>query len=385
MVGLEHSQETGHRSQMKIVQVSPYSMDRPGGVQAHIRDLAIWLRHEGHEVRIVSPPGTGNLEGGMALGSFRTMKLHGTAFEISRAGRRDVRSCLDDLRNWGAEVMHLHTPWTPMLAWQVWRGLRIPSVATFHATLPEGSGFDPFRWYIHRAARYFNHRLDAVLVPSRAPQSQWQALGLDPVPQISPPAIDLSRWSAARVPKQGGPHVVFMGRLEERKGARVLLEAWARIAAALPEARLTIAGDGGLKQELTQFAQEQALPRVQFLPPPSDDEAPKLVASGDFFAAPAIGGESFGLVLIEAMSAGALPIAAANPGYETVLSGGGEALLVPPSNPTALAKKVIELTNDVVRQTELLAWTDTRAKSFDVSTVGPSLVKVFQHAISRAD
>lgn len=367
---------------MKIVQVSPYSMDRPGGVQAHIRDLAIWLREQGHEVRIVSPPGTGGIEGGMALGRFRVMKLHGTAFEISRARKGELRACLDELRDWGAEVVHLHTPWTPMLAWQVWKGLKLPTVATFHATLPQGAGFDPFRWYIHRAARHFHRRLDAVLVPSAAPQAQWQKLGFDPVPEISPPTINLARWREARTERSKGPHLVFMGRLEERKGVRVLLEAWGRIAKALPEAHLTIAGDGVLKGELTRFA--QGLARVNFLPPPTDAEAPALVASADFFMAPATGGESFGLVLIEAMAAGALPVAAANPGYETVLSGEGKALLVPPSDPEALAARVIDLSGDADRQAQLLHWAHNRAVTFDVTSVGPTLERIFERAVNRA-
>ena len=353
-------------------------------MQAHIRDLATWMRGRGHEVRIVSPPGTGDVEGGMALGRFRVMKLHGTAFEISRARRTELTACLEELRDWGAEVMHLHTPWTPMLAWQIWKGMRLPSVATFHATLPQGAGFDPFRWYIHRAARHFHRRLDTVLVPSAAPQAQWEKLGFDPVPEISPPTINLARWRDARNERSGGPHLVFMGRLEERKGVRVLLEAWSKIAGTLPEAHLTIAGDGALRGELAQYAKSQGLSRVRFLPSPSDEEAPALIASGDFFIAPAIGGESFGLVLIEAMSAGALPVAAANPGYETVLSGEGKALLVPPSDPTALAARVIELFDDPTGYERLLKWAQDRASEFDVEAVGPTLEHIFQRAIDRA-
>lgn len=368
---------------MKILQVSPYAMDRPGGVQTHVRDLAQWFRSQGHEVRIVSPPGTGELEGVMALGSFRTMSLHGTSFEISRAARSELRKALSDLQNWGAEVVHLHTPWTPMLAWQVWRALSLPSIATFHATLPEGSGFDPFRWYIRHAARHFHKHLHSTLVPSSAPRAQWQALGVDPLPRISPPAIDLSRWRAARHDRSGGTHLVFMGRLEERKGVRVLLEAWSEIAKALPEARLTIAGDGALKGPLKRFAQEASLPRVEFLPPPSNEEAPALIASADFFMAPATGGESFGLVLIEAMSAGALPVAAANSGYKTVMTNAGQVLLVPSGDAQALARKVVSLVGDKALCAQLRAWASDHAKAFDVSAVGPELLALYSEAIAR--
>lgn len=383
MVGLRQPQETPRRTPMKIVQVSPYSMDRPGGVQAHIRDLSAWLHTQGHEVRIVSPPGTGGLPGSLALGGFRNMKLHGTAFEISRAARSELQSGLADLRSWGAEVVHLHTPWTPMLAWQVWRGLALPSIGTFHATLPDGGGFDPFRWYIRKAARRYHRKLDTIIVPSDAPLSQWKALGVDPAPTVLPPAIDLSRWRAAKASHKGGPHLVFMGRLEERKGAQVLLEAWEQISSALPVASLTIAGQGELEATLRGYAQNRQLPRVRFLPPPSDQEAPALVASADFFMAPATGGESFGLVLIEAMSAGALPIAAANSGYATVLTDQGRELLVPPADPSSLAQKTIDLASNPDLCTQLRNWARDHSASFDVSVVGPKLEHILQQAISN--
>lgn len=370
---------------MKIVQISPYSMDRPGGVQTHIRALSQWLRSQGHEVRIVAPPGDGPEEDVLALGRCRTMSLHGTGFEISRAGSRDRAACLHDLRGWGAELVHLHTPWTPMLAWQIWRGLKLPSVATFHATLPEGSGLDPFRWYIRQAARYFHRRLDAVVVPSEAPQAQWRALGLDPVPAILPPAIDLSRWRAARGGggRRPGPHLVFMGRLEERKGVQVLLAAWPQIAAALPEARLSIAGAGELEMSLRQQVRDGAMDNVTFLPPPSQEQAPHLVASADFFIAPATGGESFGLVLTEAMAAGALPVAAANAGYATVMTGAGQALLVAPADADALACKILQLAADPGLCAELLGWADQRARDIDVTALGPRYLTLYRGALNR--
>ncbi len=369
---------------MKIVQISPYAMDRPGGVQTHIRDLSHWLRTQGHEVRVVAPPGQENLEHVLTPGRCRNMSLHGTAFEISRANRRERAACLRALRDWGAEVVHLHTPWTPMLAWQIWRALKLPSVATFHATLPDGTGFDPFRWYIRHAARYFHKRLDAIVVPSEAPRAQWRALGVDPVPDILPPVIDLTRWRAARQQRPKGLHLVFMGRLEERKGVRVLLEAWPQVSAALPAARLTIAGAGELEASLKQMARDNALANVTFLPPPTHDEAPKLVSSADFFIAPATGGESYGLVLTEAMAAGALPIAAANPGYATVMTDAGKALLVPPADADALAQKILQLAGDPDTQANLRAWAAQRADSIDVAAMGPQFLAMYQAALDHA-
>lgn len=368
---------------MKIVQICPYAMDRPGGVQTHVRDLSEWLRQQGHEVRIIAPIGDTDIDGAVQLGKCRAIKLHGTEFEISRAGGLDLRSCVRDLQAWGADVTHLHTPWTPMMAWQLWRGLALPSVATFHATLPEDTGFDPFAWYIRRAARYLHKRLQGITVPSAAPQGQWAKLGVAPLPDILPPTINLERWRDARNPRFGPLHVLYMGRLEERKGLRVLLNAWPKIAQSLTDARLTIAGRGPLEPELRAITKTHALPRLTFLPPPSDTDAPALVASADIFAAPATGGESFGLVLIEAMAAGALPVAAANAGFATVLTGAGANLLVPPDDADAFAQKVISVVSDKDRRASYGAWAQTHAATFDVRVCGPAFLSLYHQALNK--
>lgn len=369
---------------MKIVQVSPYAMTRPGGVQTHIRDLATWFETAGHEVRIVAPPGSQDGGDILEIGKFRTMSMHGTQFEITRASGTDLQACEDSLASWGAEVVHLHTPWTPMLPWQVWKRLNLPTVATFHATLPDAKGIDPMAWFLRRAARYFNKRLQGIVVPSTAPQAQWKALGATPVPDVLAPTLDLSAWRDAgtQAPQQDGLHVVYMGRLEERKGVHVLLEAWQTIAALLPSATLTIAGHGPQEDALRNAAADMGLKHVEFIPPPPFSEARRLVASADIFAAPALYGESFGLVLIEAMAAGTLPVAAANAGFSTVMTDLGQHLLVPPDDATALAEKIVEIACDHALRQSLLGWAAKRANGFDVTSVGPQYLNLYQKALS---
>ncbi|SEO79325.1 Phosphatidylinositol alpha-mannosyltransferase [Salinihabitans flavidus] len=371
---------------MKIVQISPYPMSRPGGVQSNIRDLSEWLRAQGHEVRIVAPPGgaPGTDKGLIELGKTRVVSIHGTTFELSRASRPELTTCVADLRDWGADVVHLHTPWTPMLAWQLWRRLSLPSVATFHATLPRDGGLDPVSWFLRRAARYFHRRLDAIIVPSKAPQDQWRALGLSPAPQILPPAIDLSAWRAARraqPPRTGPFHVVYMGRLEERKGVRILLDAWPEVVKNMPDARLTIAGSGTLEGAIKDRVASMNLPGLSLRPAPANTPARALIASADVFAAPALHGESFGLVLIEAMSAGALPVAAANEGFSTVMTGEGEELLTPPGDASALAEKLIALARDDALRERLGIWAQNHALRFDVVQQGPAYLGAFERAL----
>ncbi|MCP4826084.1 MAG: glycosyltransferase family 4 protein [Shimia sp.] len=369
---------------MKIVQLTPYAMDRPGGVQSNIRDLAVWCRTQGHEVRIVAPPGNPahREEGLITVGSARPWSIHGTSFEVSRASRREIQSAVSDLRDWGADVIHMHTPWTPLLPWQMWRALKLPSIATFHATLPESAGFDPMSAALRRVGHYFNRRISRVVVPSMAPYRQWEAAGANPVPAILPPTINLSKWRAAGEAAKSSEtfRVVYMGRLETRKGVSVLLDAWRSVATTVPTSELIIAGTGAEEPALRTQAAD--LSRVAFQPPPNDAEAQALIASADIFAAPALHGESFGLVLIEAMAAGTLPVAAANEGFATVMTGAGADLLVPPGDSAALAQTLINLACDPDKRAKLTNWASKHAIEFDVATVGPEYVKLYAQALA---
>ncbi|WP_204112467.1 glycosyltransferase family 4 protein [Shimia biformata] len=367
---------------MKIVEVSPYAIGRPGGVQTHIRDLRAWLIEQGHEVRVLAPPGP-PIEGVTQIGRCRTASVHGTSFELTHATRAELRSCVAELQTWGAEVVHLHTPWVPMLGWQVWRRLNLPTVATFHATLPEDNGPDPVSWFLRRVAGYFNKRVSAVVVPSDGPRAQWIAAGANPVPGIMPPTINLSRWRGARIEKadETAFNVICLGRLEERKGLFVLLEAWKQVSASLPHAHLTIAGNGSLEQAIRQRIESDALPRVSLLSAPPHEAAPALVAGADAFVAAALGGESFGLVLIEAMAAGVVPVASDNAGFASVLTGPGADLLFPVGDAGALASRLVALAQDRARLVRMRNWAMHHADQFDVTRIGPDYVRLFQSAL----
>lgn len=345
---------------MKILQVCPYAMARPGGVQRHVRDLTAWLNTQGHPTRILAPPAPGQrprVEDPLhELGRSRTLAVHGTAFEISLAAPWTIARAA---RAWGADVLHLHTPWTPLLPWQIARALALPIVTTVHATLPEADGTAVVDRYIRRSAHGFLQRSRAVLVPSPAPVPMLRRLvdGLDPL--VLPPAVDLSGFQPEA--KRVGS-LLFLGRLEPRKGVDVLLSAWPTIAAAHPEARLTVAGDGPLRDAVV------LTPGVSYVGRPSDAEAKRLLAQADLVLAPAPYGESYGLVLAEAMASGAVPVAAANAGYAHILKGLPE-LLVPVRDSAALAQAVSSL---LAQDREALrARVIAEAAASDISIFGP--------------
>lgn len=390
---------------MRIVQVVPYDMARPGGVQAHVTALACWLRAAGHPTRIVAPhPVAGGAVPGVDhCGRARPLSLLATRFEVSLASPSAVRALARGLvADWGADLVHLHTPWTPLVAWQVWRALDLPMVATFHATLPDPASRGLGARLLRAAADHFRARARAVIVPSTAPLRHLDGgarRSPGSAPHVLAPSVDLSPWRLAgseagpRAAREG-PHIVFLGRFEARKGLDVLLAAWPRIAAGLPGARLTVAGAGPLEGHVHDGRSAPGGARIALVCAPDDAHARALVASADIFAAPAPHGESFGIVLLEAMAAGAVPVAAANPGYASVLAGegagegGGEGagegvrLLVPPGDPAALASRILELAGQPAELARLRAWGAARADSFDIAATGPAYLAVYKAALA---
>ena len=357
---------------MKIIQVCPYAMNRPGGVQRHVRDLANWLTARGHETLILAPPAPrcrprrdGTL---IEVGISRGLSLHGTAFEISVAAPVSVRILAGELSSWGADVLHLHTPWTPFLAAQMRRALRLPTVTTVHATLPEHGSAGLVGGYIRHSARKFLRRSHAIVTPSKAPLSMVQTLVPGRSVNILPPAIDLGPWKKAfKGSRQSPLEFAFIGRLEERKGIDVLLKAWPRIAAAVPDAQLTIAGDGALRREVEAAGSHG----IKFAGAINDAAAQALLGRSDLLLAPAPYGESYGLILAEAMAAGAVPIAAANPGYASLLTEQADCLLVRPGDASALANAAIALAKSPKRLETLRNWAVRAAEASDIKYAGP--------------
>jgi phosphatidylinositol alpha-mannosyltransferase len=373
---------------MKIIQLCPYAMDRPGGVQRHVRDLTTWLTAQGHETRIIAPPAPGQAarrdETLIELGKSRAFGTHGTGFELSFARPAHVRALARELTDWGADLVHMHTPWTPRLVHQMWCALHLPTVTTLHATLPDfrpnGKGASLIDRYIRRAAKSYILQSEAVILPSPAPLKMLTRLVPRFAPDILPPAVDLAPWrqagaqQRARASLHPGLHLLFLGRLEARKGVDILLRAWPRIVQALPQARLTIAGDG----EMRPMVEAAQSPRLAYVGRPDDAAARALMAKADLFIAPALYGESYGLVLAEAMAAGALPVAAANTGYASVLTGPGKQLLVPPGNPELLAERIIALSDDQIAMADLRNWAKIKARQSDIANVGPDYLALYE-------
>jgi len=376
---------------MKIAQICPYDLDRPGGVQLHIRDTAAALRDLGHDVTLIAPRVDRSAASDDAtmdahvveVGGSARIRFGGTAFEVSIALSSERRRLAELMGGAGFDVVHYHTVWTPFLPLQALASSRDAAVMTFHDTPPDTLLGDAGRLAQRGASRLLSPRIDGAIAVSDASRQHIAAKASQHM-VILPPCTDLRRFldaPAAAARPDGKLNILFVGRLEPRKGVMVLLQAFQRLRATRADVRLTIAGGGSEEARLKQYA--AGVPDVAFLGRFPADTAPALYADCDIFCAPSLYGESFGIVLAEAMASGKPVVAAANRGYRTVLGETGVHCLSRPGDVDSLHRRLTALTADAELRRRLGAWGQAQARRYDCRTVAPRLVDVYEEAIIR--
>ncbi|MEO6338796.1 MAG: glycosyltransferase family 4 protein [Caulobacteraceae bacterium] len=379
---------------MRIAQVCPYDIDRSGGVQAHVRDTAAALAELGHEVTVIAPRASSAEPSTVAaadaprvrrLGRARMINFAGTRFEVSLAVGDDRRTLERLMRGGAFDVVHFHTPWTPFMATQAFLSCTAARVVTFHDTPPERSAGVIGRAALGLIGRAMLSAVDGVVAVSDAPRAHLRPRAGQPVSIIAP-CTDLLRFAAAPShPSEAGAPItiLFVGRLEPRKGVMVLLKAYRMLCAEGLNVRLLIGGGGREETALRRFVTEHALPGVEFLGAFDDAEAPAVFAGCDIFCAPSPYGESFGVVLAEAMAAGKPVVAAANRGYRTVMRGEAEPFLAEAGDEISLHDRLRQLVQDPVLRQRLGEWGRGEAMQYDSRTVAPRLLAVYAEAMAN--
>ncbi|MCW5702395.1 MAG: glycosyltransferase family 4 protein [Bradyrhizobium sp.] len=375
---------------MKIAQVCPYDIARPGGVQRHILDLSSSLAAMGHQVAVIAPrvsparpaPPVRTTQGNVTIieiGSARLVSVNETVLEVSFAFG-DERKKLDHMMRSGSfDVVHFHTPLSPFLALQaLWRSTAV-KIGTFHAVPPETASASIQRFLYRTLNRRVIAKLDGVILASSV-QEDLRLAG-----SILPPCTDLRRFGSGAAPlaafRDDRVNILFVGRLEPRKGAAILLEAFAVLRQQNPRTRLLVAGEGPERQRLERDVAEAGIPDVVFLGRIDDADLPRLYATCDVFCAPSIYGEGFGIVLVEAMASGKPVVAAANAGYATLLHGEAARFLVGPGDVSDLRSKLGALAADSELRTRLGAWGQREARRYDSAQLAPAFVAVYEQAM----
>ena len=370
---------------MRIGLVCPYSLDAHGGVQVHVLDLAAELRRRGHEVGILAPAGEDTVlpEGVTSAGDSVAIPYNGSVARLNFGPvvARRARRWLDE---GGYDLIHIHEPITPSVGMLVLQAAQAPVVATFHAAMDRSLA----REFLSPATVPLVERIAArIAVSEEARRTLVHFHGGDAV--FIPNGVSVAPFAAA--PKDDtryagtaqAPTVAFLGRLDEpRKGLEVLAGAIGPVLETVPGARFLIAGRGDAGEQRAALARHGE--HVQFLGGVSDEDKAALLASSTCYVAPQTGGESFGIVLVEAMAAGTRVIASDLTAFSDVLGGGRYGALFSNGDSADLARVIIDVLTHPEAADARRQAADAVVGRYDWATVTDAVLDVYDMALSIA-
>lgn len=361
---------------MKVGIVCPYDWNVPSGVAIHVHDLAEALIGLGIEVEVLAP---GDEHDDIAdyvtiAGRSLPVPYNGSVARVS-FGPRSASRVRKWIREGDFDVLHVHSPVTPSLGMMAcWSALG-PIVATFHAAIDGRSRMmSGGAWILQATLEKVRAR---IAVSEEARRTVVEHLGGDAV--LVPNGVDVERFAAAapRPEWSGAGTIAFLGRVDEsRKGLQVLLEALPAIAVAHPSVRVLVAGPGDT-DEVDALPDELGR-RVELLGRVSEPDKAALLSSVDLYIAPHIGGESFGIVLLEAMAAGSPVLASDLSAFRDVLDGGRCGGLFVAGDAASLAREASHLLADAERRERLVLAGSERAAEFDWSRVARQIMAVYE-------
>jgi phosphatidylinositol alpha-mannosyltransferase len=362
---------------MKIGIVCPYSWDIPGGVSAHVADLAETLIRMGHHVSVLAPAEFDELlpDYVVSTGKPRAVKYNGSVARLS-FGPIAARKVSKWIEEGEFDVLHVHEPLAPSLSVLACWAAKGPIVATWHSSMDKSR----MMLTLSKLAQTAMEKVSARIAVSEAARTTLiKHVGGDAV--VIPNGVDISTFANAK-PMFGWPgasqSIVFLGRGDEpRKGLAVLVDAYPEIRRQHPNVRLLIAGPGEPADTLKKLSREdRASVTVLGMVAPQDKAS--VLASGTVYVAPNTGGESFGIVLLEAMASGTPVVASDLEAFERVLDHGKAGITFENENSVDLAKVVSSLLSDPNRCAELTTQGKLRAAEFDWSVVAERIVDVYE-------
>ncbi len=373
-------------SALHICLVCPYSFDEPGGVQNQVLGLSQALARAGFRVSVIGPgttrppladPGSVEVE---LVGPSLSIAVNGSRAPIAPfpAAMRKTARALDRL---APDVVHVHEPFVPgpSLAALYHRGRAAQGqdghdravLGTFH----RAGASALYRLSAPFARRMLTHVAVLTAVSSEAGATLRAVTGTTRPVEVLFNGVALERFAAGADAERDEDEIVFVGRLEERKGLAVLLQAFALLRARF---RLVVVGDGPDRAAMAKLYAGEA--RISFLGRLNDEAVAEVLANAALVAVPSLFGESFGVVLLEAMAAGALVVASDLPGYR--VAGGSDALYVPPGDAFALARAIESLLEQGAPVQALRAAGRRRAESFSFEALVGAYTPLYEHLAS---
>ncbi len=356
---------------MKIGLVCPYNLFKGGGVQECVYAMQEELAKRGHDAVIVAPQPKVTPdqypEFIRLLGRARDVKspFHTTA-QISVTVDPGAVEKLLEAENF--DLLHFHEPWVPLLSRQILIRSKTKNIATFHAKLPDTVMSRTIERVITPYTKSILKYLDAYTAVSTAATEYASELTDEPI-TIVPNGIDLRKYTQGDVIKPERKSVLFVGRLEKRKGLVYLLRAFQLVQRMYPNVCLDIVGDGPDRAKLGSLVKELGLQRVVFHGRVDDEEKIRMLHAATVFCSPARYGESFGIVLLEAMAAGTPIVAGDNPGYVAVMQETGKLSIVNPQDTADFARRLEVFLMDEQLQRHWKEWADTYVRKFSYQHV----------------
>jgi len=362
---------------VRVGLVCPYAWDVPGGVQAHVRDLAEELQLQGHAVSVIAPADDDAPLPPYVVPAGRPVPVpyNGSVARLSFGVRSNTR-VRRWLRDGEFDVLHVHEPASPSLSLLACWAASGPLVGTFHTSTLRSRAMHAAYPVLYPALEKISAR---IAVSEDARRTLVEHLGGDAV--LIPNGVAVRRFAGAS-PMRGWPGaggaLGFLGRLNEpRKGFPVLLAAFERLAADRPDLRLLVAGPGDVDEALDDLP-ARLLPRVTVLGLVSDPDKARMLRSVDVYVAPNTGGESFGIILTEAMAAGTPVLASDLDAFRRVLDDDRAGQLFPVGDAAALAARAGALLDDPGRRASMVEAASRVVRRYDWATVVADVVAVYE-------
>ena len=354
---------------MRIGLVCPYSLTVPGGVQGQVLGLARTLRGLGEDVRVLAPCDGPPPDGGVTpLGKSVPTASNGSVAPLAPDPAAQLRT-IRALRDEAFEVIHLHEPCVPGPTMTALLFRNAPIVGTFHRAGDSAAYAVPgVRWLARRLDLRCAVSKDALATAQRALGGEYDLLFN---------GIEVERFAKATPAPTTGPTIFFVGRHEERKGLAVLLDALRLLS---PDVRVWVGGTGPQTEALR--AAYGGDPRIEWLGRLTEADVTSRMRGADVFCAPSLRGESFGVVLLEAMAAGAVVVASELDGYCNVATNEVDALMTPAGDSDALGRALARALNDSRLRADLTGAAELRAQSFSMVRLAELYVERYQRLVA---
>jgi phosphatidylinositol alpha-mannosyltransferase len=371
---------------MKIALVSPYDFASPGGVVSHISCLEQQFTRLGHEVKIIAPASQAIYTIGdrfIHIGTPRPMPVSGSIARITMSLWLDSK-IKEVFEREKFDICHLHEPLMPTLCTTVLRLKKAPMVGTFHASggKPWYIMFSPIgKWYLNRWFRKLDGRIAVSPVALEYVKKYFPADY-----EVIPNGVDTSHFHEGVTPVErfmdGKPNILFVGRLEKRKGFDYLLEAYQLIKREVPDCRLIQVGPGvRLRKKYEKRIRQHHIPDVSLTGYATYGDLPRYYKTADVVCFPNTGRESQGIVLLEAMSLGKPIVASAIEGFAAVLTDGVEGIAVPPRDPQKLAEAILRLIRNKQLREQMGSRGRPKAQEYDWPLIANRLLDFYKKTL----